>query len=91
MIIRRWKPEPQPFNYDALFFSQISKAVNKFSVKHQQDLTISSLEHKTLTEPTYVHSFDFRDCCDTSTDVSQTQSAFAKLTDAGIVHAVIYW
>ena len=73
-----------------LHFSQISKSVNKYSVKHQQDLTLSTLEHKTLTEPTYVHSFDFRDYYPTSNAI-QTKSAFAKLTDAGIVHAVVYW
>jgi hypothetical protein len=70
--------------------SQISEAVNKYSVNHQQDLTLSTLEHRTLSEPTYVHSFDFRQESECS-DETNAVSVVGNLTDSGTVHAIIYW
>jgi len=65
--------------------------MNEFSVRHQQDLIVSSLEHKSLTEPTFLKSFDFRFDSNETGNGEDTVSATLKVTDSGIGHAFIYW
>lgn len=72
-------------------FFQISSAINEFSVRHQQDLIVSTLHHKPLSEPTYVKSFDFRlDSSDSGIE-RDSVSVSLKISDSGMAHAIVYW
>jgi hypothetical protein len=66
---------------------QISDAMNEYAVSHQQDLLLTSLPHKPLTEPTLVSSIDFR----LDSPELHSVSVAAKVIAAGTAHALIYW
>ena len=53
-------------------------------------MILSSLEHKPLTEPAFIKSFDFRFDSNASRNVDSVSSSL-KLTQPGIAHAIVYW